>query len=153
MIAAALKETIQPKLTQAAKSATDGVVKEVSKAASVPSKVDALTTTAVAATAAATGFWRTRHVELQNIADAIAQNKLACDLVVQKIGTDEGYHCEWAGATCTYHDATLNTVTALDLSSIGMKGYLSRAIGELAKLTKLAVSDNQIQGQIPTEIA
>lgn len=58
--------------------------------------------------------------------------------------------CNWHGVTCGTQFP--RRVTALDLSSEGITGYISPCISNLTSLTRLQLSNNTFHGRIPSEI-
>ncbi|KAK2635519.1 hypothetical protein Ddye_030311 [Dipteronia dyeriana] len=62
---------------------------------------------------------------------------------------DSHHFCGWEGITCGHRH---RRVTALDLNSRGLYGYLSPYIGNLSFLRDLTLQNNSIQGEIPGEL-
>ncbi|XP_073044004.1 uncharacterized protein [Primulina eburnea] len=58
--------------------------------------------------------------------------------------------CKWIGVTCGFRH---QRVIALDLSDMGLDGYLSSQVGNLSFLVSLNLSGNSFHGQIPKELA
>ncbi|KAJ4848055.1 hypothetical protein Tsubulata_015838 [Turnera subulata] len=56
--------------------------------------------------------------------------------------------CSWIGVSC--NNATLQRVTALNLSSIGLEGSIPQDIGNLSFLVMLNLTDNRLAGDIPS---
>ncbi|OEL33143.1 hypothetical protein BAE44_0005841 [Dichanthelium oligosanthes] len=59
-------------------------------------------------------------------------------------------YCSWEGVTCSRRHRW--RVVALDLSSQGLAGTISPAIGNLTFLRSLNLSINTLQGEIPPSI-
>lgn len=55
----------------------------------------------------------------------------------------------WSGVTCS----STNTVTAIDLNSLGLAGSLPSTVGVLSGLTKLDLSYNGITGSLPDSMS
>ncbi|KAL5199864.1 hypothetical protein ABZP36_021067 [Zizania latifolia] len=58
--------------------------------------------------------------------------------------------CNWYGVTCSAQRP--RRVIAIDLSSEGIKGPISRCISNLTSLTMLQLSNNSFHGSIPSEL-
>ncbi|XP_006665052.3 probable LRR receptor-like serine/threonine-protein kinase At3g47570 [Oryza brachyantha] len=59
-------------------------------------------------------------------------------------------HCEWPGVICSHRHK--QRVSALNLTSAGLLGYISPSIGNLTYLTSLDLSCNLLYGEIPLAI-
>ncbi|RWR91196.1 LRR.XII-like protein [Cinnamomum micranthum f. kanehirae] len=64
---------------------------------------------------------------------------------------DSLHFCMWSGVTCSRRHP--QRVTALNLMSQNLVGYLSPHIGNLSFLRVIELSNNSFQGQIPQEIS
>ncbi|XXG58782.1 hypothetical protein AAC387_Pa04g0999 [Persea americana] len=64
---------------------------------------------------------------------------------------DSLHFCMWSGVTCSRRHP--QRITALDLMSQNLAGYLSPHIGNLSFLRNIELSNNSFQGQIPQEIS
>lgn len=58
------------------------------------------------------------------------------------------HFCKWKGVTCSH-----GRVSALDLSSGGLKGFISPFIGNLTFLRRLNLMSNDLRGEIPSSIS
>lgn len=57
--------------------------------------------------------------------------------------------CNWIGVTCGHKH---RRVTALNLSSTGLKGTIAKEVGNLSFLVSLDISNNYFQGYIPEQL-
>ncbi|GLT30559.1 hypothetical protein SLA2020_053530 [Shorea laevis] len=62
---------------------------------------------------------------------------------------DSIHYCQWEGITCSRRR---DRVTILDLSSMGLVGFLSPSIGNLSFLREIRLFNNSFHGNIPPEI-
>ncbi|KAK9664819.1 hypothetical protein RND81_14G070700 [Saponaria officinalis] len=59
------------------------------------------------------------------------------------------HHCTWEGVTCEHGN---ERVSALDLSSKGLRGIISPFIGNLTFLDRIWLFNNSLKGEIPNEL-
>ncbi|KAI4351401.1 hypothetical protein L6164_005770 [Bauhinia variegata] len=57
--------------------------------------------------------------------------------------------CHWIGITC---DARHERVMALNLSNVGLTGYMAPELGNFSYLTELDLSNNNFHGKIPNDL-
>lgn len=69
---------------------------------------------------------------------------------VQDWGDAPGNECNWYGVTC---DASQSTVNKLDLSFIGAKGPVPKAVTDLVNLEYLSFDGDALSGPIPPELS